>query len=80
MIDLAIPATSDFPISVASALHVRAAPQLYDCGDTVPNVRNINASPFGEDWRYWSHTFGSPGDRSARRLMSQINGIFLNAA
>src|SRR6185312_14154231 len=80
VIDLAIQATADFPLSVATAIHVRAAPQLYDYTDTVPNVRNITKSALGEDWRYWSHNFGWQGERNARRLMSQINRIFLNAA
>ncbi len=79
-IDLGIQGTADFPRTVASAIHVRAVPQLYDTGDSLPNVRNIQPSVLGPDWRYWSHNFGWQGERSARRLMSQINGIFLNAA
>lgn len=79
-IDLGIQATPDFPRTVASAIHVRAEPQLYDYGDTEPNVRNITNSALGLEWRYWSHNFGWQGERSARRLISQINGIFLNAS
>lgn len=79
-IDLGLQATADFPRSVASAIHVRAAPQLYDTGDSLPNVRNIQPSVLGAEWRYWSHNFGWQGERSARRLLSQINGIFLNAS
>jgi len=78
-IDLGVQATADFPRSVASAIHVLANPQLFDCGDTVPNVRNITASALGAEWRYWSHNFGWQGEKSARRLMSQINRIFANA-
>lgn len=79
VIDLGLQATADFPLSVASAIHVRANPQLFEYGDTVPNVRNITASALGADWRYWSHNFGWQGEKSARRLMSQINRIFENA-
>lgn len=80
VIDLGIQSTADFPRTVASAIHVCAAPHLYDTPDSVPNVRNIAASALGSDWRYWSHNFGWQGERSARRLMSQINGIFFNAS
>jgi hypothetical protein len=79
-IDLGLQGTADFPRTVASAIHVRAVPQLYDTGDSLPNVRNIQPSVLGAEWRYWSHNFGWQGERSARRLLSQINGIFLNAS
>ena len=77
-IDMALQATPDFPRTVASAIHVRATPQLFDFGDTVPNVRNITTSVLGPEWRYWSHNFGWSEERSARRLISQINRIFEN--
>jgi hypothetical protein len=80
VIDLGIPATADFPRTAGSAIHVRATPQLYDTGDSMPNVRNIQPSPLGSEWRYWSHNFGWQGERSARHLMTQINGIFLHAS
>ena len=57
IIDLGMLATSDFPISVSSALHVRAEPQLYEKADTVPEVRNILDSILGMEWRYWSVNF-----------------------
>lgn len=79
VIDLAVQATADFPITTASAIHVRANPQLYETG-TVPNVRNIQASVLGPDWRYWSHNFQWTTEKSARRLLSQVNGIFLHAS
>lgn len=78
-INLGIQATPDFPRTVASAIHVRATPQLFDYGDTRPGVRNITKSALGPDWRYWSHNFGWRGEKSARRLMSQINTVFANA-
>ena len=79
IIDLGIQATPDFPRTVASAIHVRADPQLFEYSDSLPNVRNIAASALGPDWRYWSHNFGWQQERSARRLMSQVNQIFANA-
>ena len=79
LIDLALQATPDFPLSVAAAIHVRATPQLFEYSDTVPNVRNITQSALGSEWRYWSNNFQWHGERSARRLMSQVNGIFARA-
>jgi hypothetical protein len=80
-IDLGLQATPDFPRSVHSSIHVRAEPQLLEKADTIANVRNILDSPLGTEWRYWSNNFGwtSNEERSARRLMSQINTIFERA-
>jgi hypothetical protein len=78
-IDLGIQAPPDFPRTVASAIHVRAQPQLFDAADSIPNVRNITTSVLGPEWRYWSHNFGWSEERSARRLISQVNRIFANA-
>ena len=78
-IDLGLQATADFPRTVASAIHIRANPQLFEPTDTIPNVRNITSSVLGPEWRYWSHNFGWTDERSARRLMSQVNRIFANA-
>lgn len=78
-IDLGLQATPDFPRTVSSAVHVRANPQLFEQRDSLPNVRNITTSALGSDWRYWSHNFGWQEERSARRLMSQVNRIFANA-
>lgn len=79
IIELGLQATADFPRSVASAIHVKANPQLYETTDTVPDVRNITASALGSEWRYWSRNFKWTQERSARRLISQINEIFLHA-
>lgn len=78
-IDLGLQATPDFPRSVASAIHVRSNPHLFDYGDTEPRKRNITKSALGPEWRYWSRNFGWNGEKSARRLMSQINRIFADA-
>jgi hypothetical protein len=79
VISLGLQATPDFPRTVASAIHVRADPQLLEYGDTIPGKRNITRSVLGPDWRYWSFNFGWNGERTARRLISQINTIFANA-
>jgi len=76
VIDLGIQTTPDFPRTVSSAIHVKANPQLYDVVDTAPKVRNITESVLGPEWRYWSNNFQWTEERSARRLLSQINGIF----
>src|SRR5882724_8853237 len=57
VIGLGIQSTADFPRTVHSAIHVNASPQLYDCNDSVPNVRNIQKSILGDEWRYWSKNF-----------------------
>ncbi len=78
-IDLGMLATNDFPISVTSAMHVRATPQLFEKTDTVQNVRNIIDSRLGSEWRYWSINFGWKKGFSTRRLMSKVNAVFQNA-
>lgn len=78
-IDLGMLATNDFPMSVTSAIHVRANPQLFDNKDTVKNVRNITDSVLGPEWRYWSINFNWQKGYSTRRLMSKINTVFQNA-
>ena len=79
VIDLGIPAPANYPQGVGSAIHVRSHPHLFETTDTVPNVRNITASSLGPEWRFWSRNFGWTEERSTRRLMSQINEIFLHA-
>jgi len=78
-IGLGLLATPDFPRGVGSALHVRATPQLFEYSDSKPNVRNIVKSALGGEWRYWSINFKWTGERSVRRLMSQVNGVFERA-
>jgi hypothetical protein len=79
VISLGLQATLDFPRTVASAIHVKASPQLFDFGDTIPGRRNITSSALGPQWRYWSYNFGWQGEKTTRRLLSQINTIFSNA-
>jgi len=79
LIDLGLLAPPDYPRNIGSSIHVRATPQLLEYG-SVPNVRNIIQSGLGPEWRYWSHNFGwGTGERSTRRLLSQINTIFAHA-
>jgi hypothetical protein len=78
-IDLGILAPPDYPKSVASAIHVRVNPQLFEKSDTLANVRNITDSQLGTEWRYWSKNFNWNGEKTTRRLLSQINKIFNDA-
>jgi hypothetical protein len=78
VIGLGLQCTADFPRSVHSSIHVKAAPQLYEM-QNIPNVRNIQASPLGPEWRYWSKNFNWTSDRNARQLISKINRAFLDA-
>ncbi len=78
-INLGIQCTPNFPMSVHAAIHIKAEPQLYEPKDNIPNVRNITASALGPPWRYWSKNFCWNGEKTARRLVSQINSIFENA-
>ncbi len=78
-IELGILSTPDYPRTVASAIHVKAEPQLLEKSDSQQNVRNIQDSALGTEWRYWSHNFQWTEERSTRRLISQINGIFKDA-
>lgn len=78
IIDLGIMATSDYPRSVASAIHVLTTPPLLEKGN-IPNVRNITDSNLGVEWQYWSNNFNWTTERTTRRLISQINTIFNNA-
>jgi hypothetical protein len=79
VIDLGLMVPPNYPQGICSCIHVRSIPHLLDIKDTVQNVRNITESSLGPEWRYWSRNFGWAEERSTRRLMSQINEIFLHA-
>jgi hypothetical protein len=79
LIDLGILVPPDYPRTMSAAVHVRANPQLIEKDQTVPNVRNITDSALGAEWRYWSKNFSWTEERTTRRLLTQINEIFLNA-
>lgn len=76
VIDLGLPAPENYPEAFGSSIHVRTTPQLLEKAESVPNVRNIVDSTLGREWRYWSHNFGIGGERTTRRLLSQVNHIF----
>ncbi|MFK5892071.1 MAG: hypothetical protein QM504_02500 [Pseudomonadota bacterium] len=80
IIDIGFLATPNFPKSVGSSIHVRSNPQLFEKADTVANIRNIIDSELGNEWLYWSKNFNwNQQQQTARRLMSQIAGVFKNA-
>lgn len=79
IIDLGIMAVANYPQGVASAIQVKADPQLFEKSDSESGVRNIQDSPLGHEWRYWSKNFNWDGERTTRRLISQINRIFDDA-
>lgn len=78
-IGLGLQATPDFPLTVASAIHVRSDPHLFDVSDTIKGKRNITNSALGPEWRYWSHNLGWSNPKTARRLISKVNKVFSDA-
>lgn len=78
VVDLAFMITNDFPRTVASSIHVKSSPHLYEI-QNVANIRNITNSSLGGEWRYWSNNFQWDSEKSARRLMAQVNTIFERA-
>lgn len=73
-IRVGIPA-NDFPFTAPAGLHI--SPLLAPNG-----VHNINASPLGADWQYWSRRLQDwkESDRTARHVISYINKVLLHAA
>lgn len=78
VVDLAFMANSDFPRTVASSIHIKSSPHLYEI-QNIPNVRNVTNSSLGNEWRYWSNNFQWESEKNARRLMAQVNTIFERA-
>lgn len=76
IIDLGIPVPNDYPRLVGASIHIKALPQLLELSDTIPNVRNIIASPLGQEWRYWSFRLEVFPENTTQNLISQIHGIF----
>jgi hypothetical protein len=63
----------DFPFSAPAGIHLK--PVLAPNG-----ANNIQASPLGTDWQYWSRRLPDwETDRSARHIISYINKVLLNA-
>jgi len=62
----------DFPFTPPAGIHV--SPKLRPDGQN-----NINASPLGNEWQYWSRRLPDwSTDRSARHIIAYINKVFLN--
>jgi hypothetical protein len=81
VIGLGIQVAADFPNSVHSAIHIKAEPQLYEPAQNIQNVRNVQASGIGQEWRYWSKNFNwnTESEKTARRLMTKITTAFEHA-
>ena len=81
IIDLGLQTAPDYPNTVHSAIHVKAVPQLYEPAENIQNVRNVQASQLGAEWRYWSKNFNwnAEKEKTARRLMARITTIFEHA-
>jgi hypothetical protein len=75
VIDLAIPAPTDFPRSLGASIHIKATPQLAEKGQIV-NLRNVTDSSLGIEWRYWSFRFHVRPSNPTDELLTQINEIF----
>jgi hypothetical protein len=74
-IDLAIPATAQYPQTFGASMHIRTAPHLVDFG-FIQDVRNVIASNLGGEWQYWSYRFNVKPNNPTSELISQINEIF----
>ena len=69
---IGIPA-ADYPFTAPAGIHVR--PMLAPIGQN-----NINPSPLGPDWQYWSRRLTDwREDRSAHHIISYVNKVFLDA-
>jgi hypothetical protein len=75
VIDLAIPAPSDYPRTVGASIHIKSDPQLLE-KQNVPNRFNIIDSNLGPEWKYWSFRFTAEEVEPTKNLMEEINGVF----
>ncbi len=75
IIDLGLPALTDYPRRVGQSIHVKADPQLLE-KQNIPGILNIVDSSLGNEWLYWSFQLKAHSNETARELMNQINGIF----
>lgn len=74
VINLAIPAPTDYPRGGIASIHVRVTPHLVSKGNT--GTRNVIDSPLGADWQYWSYQFSLRPVNTTAELLAQINGVF----
>jgi len=77
IIDLGLPALTDYPRLVGPSIHIKADPQLLDY-QNIPGKLNVINSALGSEWRYWSFRFLAYPQETARQLMNQINTVFKN--
>ncbi len=64
---------NDFPYTPPAGIHVR--PMIAPNGQ-----RNVNNSPLGANWQYWSRQFPNWGiERTAKHIISYINKVLLDA-
>jgi hypothetical protein len=77
IVDLAIPAPTDYPRVLGASIHIKANPHLVPFGP-IPNLRNVIPSNLGPEWQYWSYQFHKRSEQSNHtlELITQINGIF----
>ena len=72
VLDVGIPG-NDFPFTPPAGVHFR--PELAPNG-----ANNINKSPLGTGWQYWSRRLTDwQIDRSARHIISYVNKVLLDA-
>jgi hypothetical protein len=74
IIGLAIPCSNDYPRSGPASMHIKASPVLYAV--TIPGKVNIQASPLGGEWQYWSFRFILSPQNPTTELVAKINEIF----
>jgi hypothetical protein len=79
IIDLAIDAPLNYPQGIGASIQVKADPQLINQIGRQSNGYNIQNSPLGSEWKYWSHNFGWQPGSNISYLIAKINNIFKNA-
>jgi hypothetical protein len=68
-IQVGFPIPNDFPITAPYGIHVKS-----DHG-FVENIPNINPSPLGSDWQFWSRSVNNwtPGYRNSQYYLDHVN-------
>lgn len=73
VINLAIPAPTDYPRSVGASIHITPHIAKFE---NIPEFRNVINSNLGAEWQYWSYKFQVRTANPTLELISQINEIF----
>ena len=81
VVNLAFSTTPNYPQSIHPSIHVESNPLLFDSKDNQAQVRNIQPSLLGGNWRYWSinANWSTHNKQDASRLLSIVAGVFDNA-